>query len=220
MPDYIPAADAAFDAWETNFVDYVVANFAALGLAAADIVAVGTAHTAWTADYPAHTAAQATAQAARQTKDDTRSALETAIRSLTRSLQASPSVDDTERQAMGITVPDTVATAAAVPATRPLVTVDTSQRLRHVIAFVDEATPTRRAKPKGVMAVEIWVKIGDPPPMDPNELTFLSVDTRTPYTADFSGGDAKRTAHYMARWVNTKGDKGPWSETASATIGA
>ena len=46
------------------------------------------------------------------------------------------------------------------------------------------------------------------------------LDTRTPYTADYAGADAKKTAHYMLRWVNTKGEKGPWSETASATIGA
>jgi hypothetical protein len=26
---------------------------------------------------------------------------------------------------------------------------------------------------------------GDPPPVDPSELTFLSLDTRTPYVADF-----------------------------------
>ena len=220
MPDYIPPADAAFDTWATNFVNYVLANFAALGLGAGDIAAVGTAHPAWTAAYTAHTAAQAAAQAARQTKDDARSTLETAIRSLTRSLQASASVDDTERQALGITVPDTVGTPAAVPATRPVVTVDTGQRLRHVIAFADEATPTRKAKPAGVMGVEIWVKIGDPPPTDPNELTFLSVDTRTPYTAEYAGADGGKTAHYMLRWVNTRGDKGPWSETASATIGA
>ena len=118
---------------------------------------------------------------------------------------------------MGITVPDTVAT---IPATRPLVTVDTIQRLRHVIAFVDEGAPTKKAKPKGVMGAEICVEIGDPPPSAPSELTFLSVDTRTPYTADFSGDDANSTAHYMARWVNTNGEKGPWSETAAATIGA
>ena len=220
MPDYIPPADAAFDTWAVNFVNYVLANTAALGLVAGDIAALGMAHSAWRTAYPAHTAAQAAAQAARQTKDDARATLETAIRSLTRTLQASSSVDDTERQAMGITVVDTVATAAAVPVSRPVVTVDTSQRLRHVIAFVDEATPTKKAKPAGVMGAELWVKIGDPAPVDPDELTFLSLDTRTPYTADYTGADAKKTAHYMLRWVNTKGEKGPWSETASATIGA
>ncbi len=98
--------------------------------------------------------------------------------------------------------------------------VHTSQRLRHVIVFVDELTPTRKAKPAGVMGAEVWVKVGDPAPTDPSELTFLSLDTRTPYTADYAGGDANKVAHYMLRWVNTRGEKGPWSETASATIGA
>ena len=72
----------------------------------------------------------------------------------------------------------------------------------------------------GVMGAEVWVKVGDPAPVDPSELTFLSLDTRSPYTADYPGGDANKIAHYMLRWVNTRGDKGPWSETASATIGA
>ena len=31
---------------------------------------------------------------------------------------------------------------------------------------------------------------------------------------------ANKVAHYKLRWVNTRGEKGPWSETASATIGA
>ena len=220
MPDYIPPADPAFDTWEANFVNYVLGNFATLGLVVGDVADVGTAHTAWTVAYPANSTAQTAAQAARQTKDDARAALESEIRSLTRRLQASPDVDDTERAAMGITVPDTVGTAAAVPATRPLVTVDTSQRLRHVIAFVDEATPTRKAKPAGVMGVELWVKIGDPAPVDPSELTFLSVDTRTPYVTNFDGADGNKVAHYMLRWESTRGETGPWSETASATIGA
>ncbi len=58
------------------------------------------------------------------------------------------------------------------------------------------------------------------PPADPSELTFLAVDTRTPYLASFDGADAGKTAHYMLRWVSTTGEKRPWSETASATIGA
>jgi len=60
---------------------------------------------------------------------------------------------------------------------------------------------------------------GDPPPGDPGELTFLAVDARTPYTTDLDGADAGKTAHYMLRWVSTTGEKGPWSETPSATVG-
>lgn len=47
-----------------------------------------------------------------------------------------------------------------------------------------------------------------------------ALDTRTPYTLDFDGPDGGKNAHYMLRWLNAKGQKGPWSETATATIGA
>ena len=80
----------------------------------------------------------------------------------------------------------------------------------------------------GVMGAEIWGWVAwaprprtcAPPPTGPSELSFLSVDTRTPYVADYPGKDGGETAHYMLRWVSTGGAKGPWSETASATIGA
>ncbi|NUQ10425.1 MAG: hypothetical protein HUU24_15360, partial [Phycisphaerae bacterium] len=45
-------------------------------------------------------------------------------------------------------------------------------------------------------------------------------DTRTPYLATFDGADGGKPAHYMLRWINTKGQPGPWSETATATVGA
>ncbi len=221
MPDYIPGPDGDFNAWQANFVTYATANAAALGLdPLVDIPPVATAQTTWTTDYGANTAAQAAAQAARQAKEAARSAFEGVIRPLVGRLQASADVDDTERAALGITVPDTKPTPVGPPTTRPVAVVDTSQRLQHTIAFVDESTLTSRAKPAGVRGAQVWVKIGDPPPVDPNELTFLATDTRTPYVANFDGADANKVAHYMLRWESTRGDVGPWSETASATIGA
>ena len=218
--DYIPAGDAEFHNWQNNFVFYADANLAALGLVAGDLTPIVDAGSAWSSAFSNNAAAQAAAQAARQTKDDSRTTLETLIRALVRRLQASPAVSDAERQSLGITVRDTTPTTAGAPSSRPVVKVDSSQRLRHVIAFSDEATPTRTAKPAGVMGAEIWVKIGPTPPVDPSECTFLALDSRTPYTADYAGADGGKTAHYMLRWVSTNGDKGPWSETASATIGA
>ena len=219
MPDYLPPSDGQFDAWQANFTTYVSANMAALGLVAADVTPLTDAQTAWTPAYSGHATAQAAAEAARQDKDDNRSAYEGVIRPLVRRLQASPTVTDVQRQAMGITVRDSTPSAAPAPMSRPVASIDTSERLRHVIAFTDEATPTSKARPAGVMGCEIWVKIGTAP-ADPSELTFLALDTRTPYTADFAGADGGKAAYYMLRWVSTRGEKGPWSATASATIGA
>ncbi|KKM15216.1 hypothetical protein LCGC14_1698310 [marine sediment metagenome] len=169
---------------------------------------------------PALSTAQAAAQSARQAKDAARDAYEALIRPVVARLQASAEVDDAERAGLGITVPDRIATPAEIPTTRPVASVDTSQRLQHTVRFADESTPTRTAKPKGVMGVELWVKIGDPPPIGPSQVNFLALDTRTPYVATYPGAVANQVAHYMLRWVNTRGEKGPWSETASATIGA
>ena len=74
--------------------------------------------------------------------------------------------------------------------------------------------------PVGAGAVQVRVKVGDPAPVDPTELTFVAIDTRTPYTLDFAGADGGKTAHYMLRWESTRGETGPWSVTASATVGA
>ncbi len=221
MPDYIPSPDGDFDAWQDNFITYATANAPALGLdPLVDIPPLTAAQGVWTTDRAANTAAQAAAESARQAKVAARGGLEGLVRPLVARLQASAAVDDAERQALGITVRDTIPTAVVPPITRPVVSVDTSQRLQHTIGFADEATPTRKAKPDGVRGAQIWVKIGDPAPVDPSELTFLATDTRTPYLAQFDGADANKVAHYMLRWESTRGEPGPWSETASATIGA
>jgi len=54
----------------------------------------------------------------------------------------------------------------------------------------------------------------------PSLCGFLALNTRTPYVAEYPGTDGGKIAHYVLRWVNTRGEKEPWSETVSATIGA
>jgi hypothetical protein len=46
---------------------------------------------------------------------------------------------------------------------------------------MDEERPSKKAKPAGVMCAEIWVKIGDTPPADPSELSFLALDKSSPH---------------------------------------
>lgn len=218
MVDYLPVSDADFTVWTQNFITYANANLAALGLAASDLTPLQNAQTDWQTAYAANVSAQAQAQSARQTKDSARSEQESLLRPLVARLQSSPTVTDAQRQALQLTVRSTARTPAATPTSRPLATVDTSQRLQHTISFMDELTPNSRAKPDGVTGCEIWVKIGGPAPADPDELKYLATDTRTPYMAEFDGADAGKTAYYMLRWVNSRGERGPWSQTVSATI--
>ena len=55
---------------------------------------------------------------------------------------------------------------------------------------------------------------------DPAALTFLTMTTRARFRAEFKAGEGGKAAAFMARWVNTRGEKGPWSEIAPATVAA
>ena len=56
--------------------------------------------------------------------------------------------------------------------------------------------------------------------MRPAELICLATDTRMPCFAKFDGAGTKKLAHYTLRSESMRRETGPWSETASATIGA
>jgi hypothetical protein len=79
-------------------------------------------------------------------------------------------------------------------------------------------SPTSKAKPAGEMGCEIWMskipvespesgKLGGTPPTDLDDCQFLTLDTRTPHRADFTGAEANQTAHFIGRWVNTRGER-------------
>ena len=218
MSDYLPRPDADVLAWAVNFETYAEAHQAALGLTAEELQSVADAVTTYDTQYNGHVSARAAAEAARQSKDLARETLESVVRPLVKKIQASPSVNNGERAALAISVPPARRSPVPAPESRPTGDVLTTQRLRHTLTFRDEATPTTRRKPYGVTGCEIWRTIAPTPPTDPSQLAYLGTATRSRYTVDFAGSDAGQTAHYMRRWVNTRGEKGPWSETISATV--
>ena len=222
MADYIPNKDTEFNAWQDNFVAKANANLAGLGLVAGDMAGVMAAQTVWATRYPEHLDAQGAASAARVAKDAARVSYEFAIRTLVRRLQASASVDDGERAMLGITVPGGNGAPQGPPATMPMIMV-MCERLQHVLEWKDSGTPTRKAKPPGVLGAELRVAltpIGSPTPTDPDAFSFMALDTATPYTKNYNAADGGKNAHYIARWVTTQQEFGPWSETVSVTVGA
>jgi hypothetical protein len=220
MADYIPVGDSEFGTWANTFLDYLTAAPASVGLVAADLTPFSDAITAYEGTMDSHVAAQNDARSKRQAKDDARIEAEAQARTLVRRVQAYPGTTDAMRLSMGLSVRDTVpsiASTAVLADTRPLAVIDTSQRLRHAIDYRDSATG-RRAKPPGIKGCEIWVRIGAAPVTPPTDMQFVVLDTASPYITEYDLADAGKTAYYMLRWVNSRNEKGPWSETVEATI--
>ncbi|HVS82828.1 MAG TPA: hypothetical protein VHE60_13945 [Pyrinomonadaceae bacterium] len=124
-------------------------------------------------EVPASNSASAAALAATQAKSDSRDAGEAFIRPLVGRMQSNTSITDAQRQSLGITVRATTGTAVGAPDTKPVGQVDTSQRLRHTLSFVDELTPTSRAKPDGVQGCETWTEVGAAPG-GPGDVHYLA----------------------------------------------
>mgnify|MGYP000129582329 FL=1 len=221
MPsDYIPGDDPGFDAFQSSFRAYVNANLANLGLIAldADVVLMNSEGAAWDTEYPAHLSAQSAATGAKTTKDNRHGTYETVLRRLGMRLQESSAVSDAELAALNLTIRDTDRTPIADPTSRPVGDPDTSQRLRIGLTWTDEATPTSRAKPFGVVGCNVFMKLDGPPPGDLSQCEFIGFATRTPFVEEFEAGDANKTAHFILQWVGTRGGVGPISETISATV--
>lgn len=214
MADYIPHPDADFNLWQSSLVTIVQTNVAVWGILAADVTALVTQQTAWTAAFNKASNKQNRTSADVQAKDDARVIYEKALRKFVAQWLANNSkVPDSERERMGITVKAGTHTAAPMPSSSPVATIDFSVRLQHTINFTDEHTPRSKAKPDGVHGCEIWIK-----PDGAADFTYLATDTSTPYVATFDLAQAGKTAHYRLRWVNTRGQQGPWSSIVSATV--
>jgi len=221
MADFLPDADLALRAWVGNFAEFISANAGALALSPVDVTAVSDALVGFEVDLAAQDSAEAAARAATRKKNDRRESVESIVRSLVRRVQASESIDDAQRQAMGVVVRDLVKTRAPAPMTRPVVSISVSQALRHVLRFSDEAMPTRRARPRGAIGAEIWMKVapaGAGEAAGTEGLTFVQLATASPCEVQLNATDIGKTARYCLRWVNTRGERGPWSAPAMATI--
>jgi len=109
------------------------------------------------------------------------------------------------------------------PASKPLVIVEGTARRTHTLRLVDESTPTRRARPRGVERAEVFVAItptNAPAPIDPNAYRYVQSVSDGSTVLSFESAQGGMQAHYVARWVTRRNAMGPWSETSSATIAA
>jgi hypothetical protein len=214
--DYVPRNDGDFLNWALAWQTYATAHTAALGLTPADTGDLTDSMSVFQVALNNHTNAQNAAQAARQAKVDARETLESWLRAASKRIQAHAGTTNADRSGLGITVHDIVLTAAPMQDTRPLASVNAGQRLRHEVRWRDD-TSGKRAKPAGMTGCEVWMKLGAPP-TDPAECRYMGTESRPSFVTEFNGEDGGKVAHYMLRWVNKKGQKGPWSETTSATI--
>jgi len=212
--DYVPRSNAAFNIWQAEIVADVQLFATLWGILAADITALLAQQAIWVAAFAKGGNKNNRMSPDVQTKDDARAVYEKALRKfIGKWLANNDKVPDAERIRMGLTVKSGTHTSVATPTTNPVATVDFSVLLQHRINFVDSNTPTSKAKPAGIIGTEVWCKLGDA-----TVFSYLGLCTATPEVMTYDDADAGKKATYRLRWVNTKGEEGPWSTVVSAMV--
>jgi len=218
--DFVPHKDSEYDIWLRKNAAYIDTNHIALGITAQQNTEYQALKVKWVLNYADCISKEASYNGSVVMKKTAHDESEVMARELANIVQSNPVVTGEQKVLMGLTVRKETRTAVPVPSSRPMASVDNNNRLEHIINFFDEMTRTSKAKPFGVRGCEIWCKIGDVPPKDETELHYLATDSSTPYHSHFSGADGGKTVYYWLRWVNTRNETGPWSETISVTISA
>lgn len=216
--DVLPGSDAQFEIFQAHFITTVTKSPAKFGVTADDVAALAAAQKGWSVAYPAHLKAQQDAQAATQAKQTARGNLETVLRMAALKVSATAGTDNSLRAAAGLPVRVETRSVVGAPETRPIGRLEAAGSRTLIVHFTDEVKPNRLAKPEGIRGAEIFYFVGAEPPVDPDDYTFLALDTKTPYTHEHDPADAGKGVHYLLRWQNTKGETGPFGAVVSAKV--
>lgn len=219
MADYIPKPDADFHVWQFNLIEFIAQYATTWGIDPDVVTSLKANQARWTAAYDKASNKQNRTSADVMTKNEASESYVKEIREVVQQwLARNSKVSDADRVKMGITVRSGSHTSIPAPDSFPVGIVDFSMRLQHTVTFYDQASAHSNAKPDGVTGCEIYLKVDGDAPKSVEEMNFQGTCSASPFVIKFAAQQIGKTAYYWLRWVNRKGETGPWSTMVSAMI--
>jgi hypothetical protein len=218
--DFVPAKDQDLKAFTLNFSTKITAAPATYGLTAGQATAFAALYATFATALTAATDPATRTSVTVAAKDTARQAIVFSLRQLARVVQSTPGISPANLETLGLTVRQTVPTPIPPPTTKPVVAVERTLSQALQCRFSDETTPTSRSKPFGAVSCEVRATAALVPPASADAATFKGMASRVPFTISFDAGDVGKTAYIYARWLNAKGEVGPWSTVTTSTIAA
>lgn len=213
--DYIPPTNSGFLAWLANFSALLTASPGTYGLAPADAVIVDAQNTAYSdaftlADDPATRTSVTIAD-----RDAARASALAIVRPYAVQISQNPAVTNGDKVAIGVTVRSNTPTPIPAPVTPPTVALVLALPLVHQLQIRPLGSSTK-AKPAGVVAIEVARSVGTVAATDPAQLSIVGQYGKTPLIQNFAAEDQGKICTYAARYRTRSGpggvsQAGPWS---------
>jgi len=221
--NYIPAPDAAFAAWLSNFASLIQADPTDYGLVAGDATIITAQDTAFQAAYTLATDPSTRTSPTVAAKDAARATAEATVRPYAVQISLNSGVSDMLKVGVGVTVKKTVPTPVPPPTTVPALSLLAATPGAHQLAYRDTSTPTSKAKPPGAIGIELWRNIGTVAATDPAQCSYYAQWTKSPNVSNFTSSDVGKVCTYFARWATRGGpggvsQVGPWSASLVISV--
>ena len=212
---YIPAPDAAFSAWLSNFATLIAATPAAYGLLAGDATAISTQDALFQPAYTLAIDPPTRTSATIADKDAARATAEATCRPYAIRIRNNAAVSDLLKVGVGVTVPVLVPSPIPAPTSAPVLGLTSAAPLLHTLTYKDTGSSGKN-KPFGAIGVEIWRSIGTVVATDPAQCAFNGSVTKSPFHQHFVDANRGKVCTYFARFVTRSGPAGqtqvgPWS---------
>jgi hypothetical protein len=216
---YIPTTDALLDTFTQNFSSLITANPALYGLVAGDAVTIAGVVATFHTDYLAATNVSTRGPLTIANKDTARTIMLLTIRPYSQTIANNAGVTVGNKVALGLNPRTNPPTPVAAPTTAPALTLAGAIPLQHLLRFRDAmALPSVKAKPAGVIQMQLFAAVSPTVISDPTVLPQIMVVTKSPFVVDWPSSAVGKIAYYAAKWVTRTGLTGPYSAIFTATV--
>ena len=208
--DYLPVKDGDFLVWALNFVKTIKSYMQLLKLDSKKIDAIQVLVNKFKTNLeksrdPEHTHMDIVR------KNDSKKELTGSIRYFVGAyLNYNPEITSVQRIEIGISQRNQVRSQLQKPSSSPKLILKPGIRLV-TVRYMDE-TNRKGAKPKGVRGIIYHWAILNEPPQSPENLNMVSSQSSGPLVLEFNESQRGQTLYISARWENSHGEPGPWSD--------
>ena len=214
--DYIPARDFDFLVWIDNFAEVLAVNSVVLKLESTKVTEIQSL----TAVYKTTLEKALSPEGSHRDtffKNSYKKELTKCIRNIVSgNLNYNPAMTAILRNEMGLHPRNPRRRRAQKLTVRPRLEVFPGIQ-QTIIRYRDEESG-RRAKPRGVRGITFHWALLDDPPESPENLNKTVSKTSGSLVLDFSENERGKALYIAARWENTIGEGGPWSDIMKAHI--
>lgn len=222
MPDWLPTRDTSILPFALNLSGRVSAEPGAFGFSVAEAAALAGDVAAYQAALAVALTPSTRTKTSVAGKDQLKGRLVATLRAAARRIRADPRVSSTQRTDLGLPIYPAGRRPVPPPATPPTLNLLVSAPLTQIVRIADLADPSKRGRPAGAFAAQVYAWVapspGNTPPPDLEQWRNQGVAKKNTFAVHFGQTDVGRQAFVVARWFNAKGQYGPVSASISAVV--